>query len=102
MKFKVIRTPKVNRDIRRIRDWLLGEDVELSFRFAKGFQRSVSRLKELPEIGSEYRARDGTFRRRVRVEGFDRYWIYYAFDGMTLRILRVIHSSQNAETEMQK
>lgn len=102
MTHRIYLTPKSKSDTRRIRNWLLGEDEQLAARFVKGFRLSRNRLSELPEMGSEYRARNGTVRRRVRVEGFDRYWIYYAFDGMTLRILRVIHSSQNAENEMQK
>ena len=102
MNHRIYLTPQSKSDLRRIRNWLLGEDEELAARFVKGFRMSRNRLIEIPEMGSEYRARDSTFRRRVRVEGFDRYWVYYAFDGMTLRILRVIHSSQNAETEMQK
>lgn len=100
MSCRIEYTLKAKGDVHRIRNWLFTEDQVLAARFAKGFRASRNRLRELPEIGSEYRARDGTARRRVPVEGFDRYWIYYSFNGVTVRILRVIHTSQNVEQEL--
>jgi len=98
----VIRTANATRDLNKIRNWWLQSDSEVAFRFACGVKKTIQRLAEMPKMGDEYEVPDGTWRRRVRVDGFAKYWIYYHFDGLVIRVLRVIHSSQNVETELQK
>ena len=102
MSVDVIRTANATRDLNKIRNWWLQTDSEVAFRFASGVKKTIQRLAELPQMGDEYGVPDGTWRRRVRVDGFAKYWIYYHFDGSALRVLRVIHSSQNVESELQK
>jgi plasmid stabilization system protein ParE len=99
---KVIRTASSTRDLNKIRNWWLATDSEVAFRFAIGVKATCLRLERLPNLGDEYELPDGTWRRRVRIEGFAKYWLYYHFDGAVVRILRVIHSSQNVESEIQR
>ena len=98
----MIRTADATRDLHKIRNWWLQSDTEVAFRFASGVKKTIQRLVELPQMGDEYEVPDGTWRRGVRVDGFAKYWIDYYFDGSVVRVLRVIHSSQNVENELQK
>jgi plasmid stabilization system protein ParE len=102
MNYRVVISRSARRDLDRIRNWWLANDSEVAFRFAGGVKATLDRLAQLPNMGDEYEVPDGTWRRRVRVGGFGRYWLYYHFDGTTVRVLRVIHSSQNVERELQK
>lgn len=102
MNIKVLRTSCAAKDLSSIRNWWLQSDSEVAYRFASGVKATCQRLQQFPEMGDEYEVPDGTLRRRVRVEGFAKYWVYYHFDGSAVRVLRVIHSSQNVEGELQR
>lgn len=102
MKHRFRITSRARRDIIRIGGYFAHIDHALASRFLDAVYLSCQRISQAPDLGEVLleKSRYGLEYRGWSVRGFGRYVIYYSVRINGVEIVRVLHSAQDAETEI--
>jgi plasmid stabilization system protein ParE len=97
---EVIRGASADRDYQRIVSWLAEYDPLVARRFQIEYRLMCNRLGQFSSSGTRYMLDTGEEVRKARVGSFRKYLVFYREEENTLRVLRIIHSSQDVTTEL--
>ena len=97
MNLPVIVTPKAQRDVLDIADYLAVQSLDAAMRFLDQAEASFKRLSQMPELGTLCQVQHPeTVGTRVwPVAGFPNHLIFYHIEPERLRIIRVLHGAQD-------
>ena len=95
----VIVTPQARRDVIEIADYIALHSLDSAMRFLDHVEASFDRLSLMPELGTicQVRHPDTVGTRVWPVSGFPNHLIFYRLESERLRIIRVMHGSQDWE-----
>ncbi len=92
MAFKVVLSPRAQRDLEDIRDYIAGNDPDTAYSFCSNLAKHAYSLRTFPKRGHEVRNR-----LEIWKIPFHRYLIFYKIDEetSTVEILRFWHAAQD-------
>ena len=87
-------------DLLEALEFLREESPTTAIRFVEAFEKTLGDLSKMPEIGSMYEFSNLRLHgiRRWRINGFEKYLIFYRVEYDAIVILRVIYGTRNIPT----
>lgn len=100
MSQQVQRTPQARADLSEIADRIAGDDLSAALRFLDAAE-AFSTLLRSPDLGSlgEFQSPRLKGVRRWRVDGFEKYLVFYRVHDVGIEVIRVIHGARDIEAQ---
>ncbi len=94
---RLVERPRAQRDVLEMIDYVAEQSGEVAADLYNAYEETLEILRAHPEIGKRCPPLHPTFAnlRWLPIRGFAAYLVFTAYDGMTLEIVRVLHSSRN-------
>ena len=102
MRYTLRVTSPADRDVMHHAKYLVERNPPAARRFLQAVQKSYDRIRSAPDLGEVWGEDDaqGHSCRCWCVRGFEKYVIYFRVLPMSIEILRVLHSAQDAESKI--
>ena len=93
-------SPQAWDDVREIIAYIASDNPEAASRFVPALEATYAQLVALPGMGSVRRflRKDLQSVRIMPVTGFENYLIFYAADGRSIKVIRILHAARDFPT----
>ncbi len=95
----ILKRPAALQDIEECFVHIAGDNLEVGLAFLYAVDHNLERLTEFPSLGRarNFRSEELGDVRMWRVEGYDKYLIFYTVGGGSIEIIRVLHASRDID-----
>ncbi len=93
----LVQRPRARQDVREIIEFLTNHSPEAAAKFYAAYKQTLVLLSTYPEGGKRCPLTHPALAnlRMLPIQGFPKYLVFTDYDGLTLEVVRVLHSARN-------